>query len=502
MMEIADYRGPTMDQIIGLCKQRGIIFQSSEIYNGVAGCFDYGPLGAEIKKNIKNIWWQDMVHRRSDIVGLDCSIIMHSDIWRASGHVDGFSDPLVDCKISKMRYRADQLYFAKVIVGREVIGYVSVLEDEKMQSVAENQAQDLKRKLAKQGALAEIVLQPYTEARPEEYALIPSPATGKPGSLTAPRAFNLMFQTHLGAVVDDSSVAYLRPETAQGMFVNFKNILNTYRVKLPFGIAQMGRSFRNEITPRNFIFRSREFEQMEMEFFIQDDADWQEWHQYWVKTRFEWLKSIGLGENFLGLDVHRPEKLAHYSRACTDITFHYPFGVQELEGVAARGNFDLRQHQNASGKNLEYFDEQRNRSYLPHVIEPAIGVDRLFLAVLCSAYCEEPVGNEMRAVLKLHPRVAPIKAAILPLVKNRSELVSLAEKIYQKLSKMHHVQYDEGGAIGRRYRRMDEIGTPYCITVDFDSLENGTFTLRDRDTMEQKRLTEGEIITFLADRCL
>ncbi|MDR1366818.1 MAG: glycine--tRNA ligase [Puniceicoccales bacterium] len=502
MVKSAEYDGPTMDQILGLCKRRGIIFQSSEIYNGVAGFFDYGPLGAEIKKNIKNIWWQDMVHRRDNIVGLDCSIIMHPDIWKASGHVDGFSDPMVDCKISKMRYRADQLYFAEVTIGDEAIGYVSVLEDEHMQSVAESQAQDLKRKLEKTGILGAIVLRPYTEAKPEEYALIPSPATGKSGSLTAPRAFNLMFRTNLGAVVDDSSVAYLRPETAQGMFVNFKNILNTYRIKLPFGIAQMGRSFRNEITPRNFIFRSREFEQMEMEFFIQDDANWQEWHQYWVNARVEWLKSIGLRENLLDLDVHHPEKLAHYSRACTDITFRYPFGEQELEGIAARGNFDLTQHQNASGKNLEYFDEQQNRSYLPHVIEPAIGVDRLFLAVLCSAYREEQVDGETRVLLKLHPRVAPIKAAVLPLIKNRPQLVDLARNLYQKLSKMHHVQYDESGAIGRRYRRMDEIGTPYCITVDFESLGNQTFTLRDRDTMEQKRLTESEIITFLADHCL
>jgi glycyl-tRNA synthetase len=501
-METAEkIQGPTIAQIIGLCKRRGIIFQSSEIYNGVAGCFDYGPFGAEIKKNIKDAWWQDMVHRRKDIVGLDCSIIMHPDVWKASGHVDGFSDPLVDCKISKMRYRADQLYFGKVTISGEAIGYVSVLEDEAMQFTAENQANDLKRKLGKQGTLEKIILKSYAEASPEEYDLIPSPATGKPGSLTAPRAFNLMFQTHLGAIVDGSSVAYLRPETAQGMFVNFKNILNTYRVKLPFGIGQMGRSFRNEITPRNFIFRSREFEQMEMEFFIQDDANWQEWHQYWVNTRLEWLKSIGLREDLLGLDVHRPEKLAHYSRACTDITFHYPFGVQELEGIAARGNFDLTQHQNGSGKNLEYFDEQQNRSYLPQVIEPAIGVDRLFLALLCSAYCEEEVEGETRIVLKLHPRIAPLKAAVLPLVKNRPELVDLAKNLHQKLSRIWYVHYDESGAIGRRYRRMDEIGTPYCITVDFDSLETGTFTLRDRDTMEQKRLAENEITSFLVEHC-
>jgi glycyl-tRNA synthetase len=490
-----------MDQILSLCKRRGIIFQSSEIYNGIAGCFDYGPLGAEIKKNIKNAWWQDMVHRRENVVGLDCSVIMHPNVWKASGHVDGFSDPLVDCKVSKMRYRADQLYFAKVVVEGELIGYVSVLEGEQMQSIAENQAEDLKRKLSKRGALEDVILRPYTEASVEEYAQIPSPATGKPGSLTAPRAFNLMFHTHVGAIVDDSSLTYLRPETAQGMFVNFKNILNTYRLKLPFGIAQMGRSFRNEITPRNFTFRSREFEQMEMEFFIQDDADWKTWHRYWVDARFEWLKNIGLKEDLLGYDVHRPEKLAHYSRACTDITFHYPFGVQELEGIAARGNFDLKQHQNASGKNLEYFDEQRSRSYLPHVIEPAIGVDRLFLALLCSAYYEEIVDGETRSVLKFHPRIAPIKAAVLPLVKNRPELVELARSLHKKLSQKFYTQYDESGAIGRRYRRMDEIGTPYCITIDFRSLEDGTFTLRNRDSMEQKRFTESEISVFIEGCC-
>lgn len=497
-----NYTGPTMDQILGLCRRRGIIFQSSEVYNGIAGFFDYGPLGVELKKNIRDAWWRDMVRSREDIVGLECSILMHPSVWKASGHVDGFSDPMVDCKESKMRYRADQLHFAKVTVNGETIGYISVLEDESMQAEAEKKANDLKRKLAKQGQLDPVILQPYTEATPEEYALIPSPATGKPGSLTAPRAFNLMFQTHVGAVVDDSSIAYLRPETAQGMFVNFKNVLNTNRLKLPFGIAQIGRAFRNEITPRNFVFRAREFEQMEIEFFIQEDADWQRWHQHWVETCLNWLKKIGLKEDLLGLDIHRKEKLAHYARACTDITFHYPFGVQELEGIAARGNFDLSQHQMTSGKNLEYFDEQAGKSYLPHVIEPSIGVDRLFLAVLCSAYDEEQVDEETRIVLHLTPRIAPIKVAILPLVKNRPEIVALARSLFEELSPIMNIQYDEGGAIGRRYRRMDEIGTPYCVTVDFESLENGTFTLRDRDTMEQRRLNQLEIKAFLLEQCL
>lgn len=496
-----EYKKNAMEEIISLCKRKGFIFQAAEIYGGMNGFFDYGPLGVELKRNIKLAWWHDMVTCRENIYGLDCSIITHPKVWEASGHVAGFSDPMVDCKESKMRYRADQLFFAKVIVSGETIGYVSVLEDEYMQETAEKMANELKRKLSKQGEMSSIVLQSYTEADTSEYALIPSPATGKPGSLTAPRNFNLMFETNVGAIRDASSVAYLRPETAQGMFINFKNVVDSTRVKLPFGLAQVGRSFRNEITPRNFIFRSREFEQMEMEFFIDDsDESWQEWHKYWINTRYEWHKSIGIREEMLGFDVHPKEKLAHYSRACTDITFHYPFGVQELEGIAARGCFDLTQHQNASGKTLEYFDEESKRKYLPHVIEPAVGVDRTVLAVICSAYDQDEIDGETRTVLRFSPKVAPIKAAVLPLLKNRPELVELAEKLYRKLQRRWNVFYDLTGAIGRRYRRMDEIGTPYCITVDFDSLENGTFTLRDRDTTEQKRMTEAEILQFLDEQ--
>lgn len=490
-----------MDEIVSLCKRRGFIFPTSDIYGGLAGFFDYGPLGVELKNNIKRAWWEDMVQRRDDVVGLDSAIIMHPKTWEASGHVEGFSDPLVDCKESKMRYRADQLFFGKVIVEGETVGYVSVLESIDQQELADKAA----KKVAKQAGKSSpdpVELKEYVEALPEEYVLIPSPATGKPGSLTAPRDFNLMFETHIGALRDGSSVAYLRPETAQGIFANFKNVVDSGRVKLPFGIAQIGKAFRNEITPRNFIFRSREFEQMEIEYFIHGDEDaWQDLHQSWIQTRLDWFESIGLPKDCLKLDVHPADKLAHYARACTDILCRFPHGWQELEGIAARGNFDLTQHQNASGKSLEYFDEERKEKFLPHVIEPSLGVDRTFLAVLTQAYQVEEIDGDTRTVLKLHPRVAPIKAAILPLVKNKPALVEHAQALYKKLQRRWNVFYDAAGAIGRRYRRMDEAGTPFCITVDFDTIEkDGSVTLRDRDTLEQVRLSETELISYLDEK--
>lgn len=490
-----------MNDIINLCKRRGFVFQSSDIYGGYNGFFDYGPLGVELKNNIKQAWWKDMVHRRDDIVGLDSTIIHHPMTWKASGHVDNFTDPLVDCKESKMRYRADQLFFAPVIVAGETVGYVSVLEDEGMQEQAEEMAHDLKRKLAKQGELAPIVLKDYTEARPDEYALIPSPATGKPGSLTPPRAFNMMFQTYVGALRDETAIAYLRPETAQGIFINFKNIVDTGRVKVPFGIAQVGKAFRNEINPRNFIFRSREFEQMEIEYFISPDADWQALHKGWIEYCMDWFDGIGIPKSRLSLYNHPKEKLAHYSKGTTDIMFEFPFGVQELQGVAARGNFDLTQHQTVSGKSMEYFDEATKTKYVPHVIEPSVGVDRIFLAVLSAAYREEEIDGEKRLVLKLHPRLAPYKAAVFPLVKNKPELVARAEALYRRLKRRWNVFYDAAGAIGRRYRRQDEIGTPYGITIDFDTIEKDEkVTLRDRDTLQQVRMTEDELVAFLSEK--
>ena len=490
-----------MDNIINLCKRRGFVFPSSEIYGGFNGFFDYGPLGVELKNNIKQAWWKDMVHRRDDMAGLDSTIIHHPTTWKASGHVDSFTDPLVDCKESKQRFRADQLFFAPVVVAGETLGYVSVLEDDTMQARAEEQANALKRKLARQGELSPIVLKDLTEAPLDLIPLIPSPATGKPGSLTPPRSFNMMFQTYVGALQDASAIAYLRPETAQGIFINFKNVIDTGRFKVPFGIAQVGKAFRNEINPRNFIFRSREFEQMEIEFFISPDADWQALHKDWINYVIAWFDSIGIPKEKLSLYAHPKEKLAHYSKGTTDIMFEFPFGVQELQGTAVRGDFDLKQHGQFSGKTIEYFDEAAKKKYIPHVIEPSFGVDRIFLAVLTAAFAEDEVEGEKRTVLRLHPRLAPYKAAVFPLVKNKPELLARAEALYKKLKRRWNVFFDASGAIGRRYRRQDEIGTPYGITVDFDTIEkDGTVTLRDRDTLQQVRLSEEALIQFLEEK--
>jgi glycyl-tRNA synthetase len=496
-----------MEALVSLAKRRGFIYQSSEIYGGLNGFFDYGPLGVELKRNIRECWWRDMVHRRDDIVGIETSIIMHPKVWEASGHVAGFTDPLVDCKVSKQRYRADQLFFAAVIVEGKIAGYVSALESERTAEELQQAAEQFKRKKAIQGALEPVKVREFTEATADEIPLIPSPATGEPGSLTPPRAFNMMFETNVGALKDASSVAYLRPETAQGMFVDFKNVVDTTRVKLPFGIAQIGKSFRNEITPRNFIFRSREFEQMEMEYFIHPDADWLACHEEWLKWCQDWLKSIGLPESHLSLHEHPKEKLAFYSRRTVDIMFKYPFGVQELWGIAARSDYDLQQHQKFSGVPQVYFDEGTKAKVVPHVIEPAVGVDRIFLAVLASAYAVEDVkdekGNvEQRTVLRLSPRIAPTKVAVLPLLKNKDVLTNRAKALYTKLKKRYAVQYDDGGAIGKRYRRQDEAGTPWCVTIDFDTIEKpgDTFTLRERDSMAQKRITEAELFALLEEQ--
>jgi len=495
-----------MEAIVSLAKRRGFVFQSSEIYGGLNGFFDYGPLGVELKKNIRDCWWNDMVRRRDDVVGIETSIIMHPKVWEASGHVAGFTDPLVDCKVSKNRYRADQLFWAPIVVDGNTVGYVSALESEKTVEELQAAAESFKRKKAIQGALAPVVAKDFTEAKPEEIALIPSPATGNPGDLTPPRSFNMMFQTNVGAMTDASSVAYLRPETAQGMFVDFKNVVDTNRVKLPFGIAQIGKSFRNEITPRNFIFRSREFEQMEMEYFIHEDADWAKVHEEWISWCEAWLKSIGLPDSHLSRYSHPKEKLAFYSRGTVDIMFKYPFGVQELWGIAARGSYDLTQHAKASGKPQEVFDEASKKKFVPHVIEPAVGVDRIFLAVLAAGYAEEEVtdekGNkEKRTVLRLSPRIAPVKVAVLPLLKNKEVLTNRAKALYAKLKRNYAVQYDDGGAIGKRYRRQDEAGTPWCVTIDFDTIEKpgDTFTLRERDSMQQKRITESELFALLQE---
>ncbi len=539
-MSTAEPPTDLMERIVALAKRRGFIFPSSEIYGGLNGFFDYGPLGVELKKNIRDCWWNDMVRRRDDIVGLESSIIMHPKVWEASGHVAGFTDPLVDCKVSKQRYRADQLFFSEVAVipndptssrttetsgikftssgeqsgstiskfkvEGQIVGYVSALESERIGEELQDKAKELKRKKGIQGLLMSVRPRDMTEAKPDEIPLIPSPATGEPGSLTPPRAFNMMFETYVGALRDDSAKSYLRPETAQGMFVDFKNVVDTGRVKLPFGIAQIGKSFRNEITPRNFIFRSREFEQMEMEYFIHEDADWDKCHKEWIEWCRQWLLSIGLPESHLSLYAHPKEKLAFYSKGTVDIMFKYPFGVQELWGIAARGNYDLSQHAQASGKPMEIFDEATKKKFVPHVIEPAVGVDRILLAVLCAGYAEDEAPDEKgklekRVVLRLSPRLAPVKVAVFPLIKNKEALTKRAEELYLKLRRKYAAFYDEAGNIGKRYRRQDEIGTPWCVTIDFETVEkDGTFTLRDRDTMQQRRIHEAELFALLEEK--
>mmetsp|Transcript_15382 Transcript_15382/g.38162 ORF Transcript_15382/g.38162 Transcript_15382/m.38162 type:complete len:590 (-) Transcript_15382:1333-3102(-) len=500
---------PDMDEIVSLCKRRGIIFPSSEIYNGYAGFFDFGPLGAELKKNLKDVWWQHFVTQREDVVGLDSSIIHNPTTWKSSGHLDGFSDPMVDCKETKLRFRADQLFFSPIRLeddeSNEIVGYVCVQEanDEQMVKDAKKQAKALLKEKDMKGRKTQAFsFRELIEASEEEMTKIPSPASGKP-TLTMPRDFNLMFETRVGAAVDSDNTAYLRPETAQGIFINFKNVLGSSRQKIPFGIAQMGKAFRNEITPRNFIFRSREFEQMEVEYFIPPGDDvWPEYHQKWMDSSKEFLIDVvGLREDLMGWDVHEGDKLAHYARACTDITFEFPFGNQELMGIAARGNYDLSQHAEGSGKNLEFFDEQTKEKYIPHCIEPSLGVDRLMLAVICSAYAEDEVGGEKRNFLKFSPRIAPIKVAVLPLLKNKEQLASVARGIFEDLQKRYNVMYDAAGAIGRRYRRADEVGIPFCITVDFETIEDDAgVTIRDRDTTEQIRLPVDELIPYLSEK--
>jgi glycyl-tRNA synthetase len=413
-----------MEKLMSLARRRGFIFQSSEIYGGLSSCWDYGPFGVELKRNIKQAWWSNIVQGRDDVVGVDTSILMHPKVWEASGHIQGFCDPMVDCKNCHMRWRKDELETDKC------------------------------------------------------------PSCG--GELTEPRMFNLMFKTFMGPVEDVASVVYLRPETAQGMFVNFENVQSTTRKRIPFGIAQMGKSFRNEITTSNFIFRTREFEQMELEFFVKPGTD-DSWFDYWVKERWNWYKNLGIKEDNLKLHIHPKEDLAHYAKGCSDVTYRFPMGWGELEGIANRTDFDLKQHAIHSGKVLDYFDDETKERYVPFVIEPSAGVDRSALAFLCDAYDEEMAEGEMRVVLHLHPALAPMKAAILPLSR-KENLVKVAKEVFAELRKNLMVMYDDTQSIGRRYRRQDEIGTPYCITVDFQSLDDGQVTIRDRDSMHQIRV--------------
>src|SRR5258706_5675724 len=433
----------TMEKLVSLAKRRGFVFQSSEIYGGLGSVWDYGPLGVELKKNIKERWWRSMVHEREDIEGLDAAILMHPKVWEASGHVAGFTDPLVDCKHCKNRFRAD---------------------DPKIKG---------------------------TPGQPDAQC----PACGMKGTLSAPRLFNLMFKTFMGTVEDTAAIIYLRPETAQGTYVNFLNVQQSTRQKIPFGIAQIGKAFRNEITPGNFIFRTREFEQMEMQFFVEPGTD-MEWFEYWKEERMKWHQGLGLAPERLQFHQHTKDELAHYARAAFDVQFDFggSLGFQEIEGIHNRGDFDLSQHQKFSGKKLEYFDHASNKRYIPFVVEAAVGPNRTLLALLVNGYREESVEGETegRTVLGLSPALAPIKAGVFPLVK-KDGMPEIAHKIANDLREAFPVFYDDSGAIGRRYRRQDEIGTPFCITIDGESLTNATVTVRDRDTLKQERVEAGQL---------
>jgi glycyl-tRNA synthetase len=432
-----------MEKLVSLAKRRGFVFQSSEIYGGLGSVWDYGPLGVELKKNIKERWWRSMVHEREDIEGLDAAILMHPKVWEASGHVAGFTDPLVDCKQCKNRFRAD---------------------DPRIKG---------------------------TPGTPEAQC----PVCGSRGTLTAPRLFNLMFKTFMGPVEEAAAVVYLRPETAQGIYVNYLNVLQASRQKIPFGIAQIGKAFRNEITPGNFIFRTREFEQMEMQFFVKPGTD-QEWFDFWKAQRMQWVQALGLKAEKLRFHQHGKDELAHYAKDAYDIEYEFPFGWQEFEGIHNRTDFDLSRHQQASNKKLEYVDTATNERFVPYIIETSAGADRTTLVVMVDAYSEEEVAGEKRVVMRFHPALAPLKAAVFPLV-NKDGMPELSRRIYDGLRRHFNVFYDDGGSIGRRYRRQDEAGTPFGITIDGQSTEDQTVTVRDRDTLLQDRIAADQLVEYL-----
>jgi glycyl-tRNA synthetase len=433
-----------MEKIVSLCKRRGYVYPSSEIYGGLISCWDYGPLGAELKKNLKNFWWNEMTTRRDDIEGLDAAILMHPKVWETSGHVELFNDPMIDCKTCKARFRADQLEDAKC-------------PNKPSKSPIEHKC-----------------------------------------DLTEARQFNLMFKTFMGPTEDSSNVIYMRPETAQGIYVNFLNVKNSSRQKIPFGIAQIGKAFRNEITPGNFIFRTREFEQMEMQYFIHPDED-KKWFEYWKEQRWEFYKKLGINMDKLRWHEHGEGELAHYAKEAYDIEYEYPFGWQELEGVHNRTDFDLSRHAEATGKEMKYFDERFTEKFTPYIIETSAGCDRTLLTILVDAYDEVEIKGEKRVFLRISPKVAPIKAAIFPLVK-KDGMPEYAHKVCDELKKQFKVFYDAAGAVGRRYARMDEAGCPFCITIDGQTFEDDTMTVRDRDTMEQTRMTVDQIKVFLNEQ--
>ncbi|NQU66545.1 MAG: glycine--tRNA ligase [Candidatus Marinimicrobia bacterium] len=481
--------GTILETLTSLSKQRGFVFQSSEIYGGLGSTWDYGPLGVELKRNIKNRWWQEMVTARENVVGMDAAILMHPRTWEASGHVENFHDPLVDNKESKKRYRLDHLLedqTDEVVQNLLTSLYVETIPDfandeEKYQTI-----------------VAKLSENESTSSEAMKQAGVIDPHTKKVGDWTDLRQFNLMFKTHMGPVADSGSVVYLRPETAQGIFVNFLNVQSTSRQKLPFGIAQLGKAFRNEITTGNFIFRTREFEQMEMEFFCYPE-DARKWLEYWSQERLNWFKSLGINEDKLRLRPHGSDELAHYSSACYDVEYKFDFGWSELEGIADRGTFDLDKHQQFSGKRLTYFDTTINKHILPAVVETSAGVDRAFLTVLADAFYEDEVEGEKRTVLRLSPKLAPITVAVFPLF-NKLGQPEMAKKIVEDLRGEFSSFFDSGGSIGRRYRRQDEAGTPFGITVDHQTSEDNTVTLRDRDTTKQERISVDQVKQSVRDR--
>ncbi len=502
----------TLETLVSLCKRRGFIFPGSEIYDGLAGTYDYGPLGIELKRNIRDAWWRSMVYERDDVEGIESAILMNPRTWKASGHVDTFSDPLCDSLgPSHKRYRADHV----PPVEATAFEVIDISDEAAPRKVENSQIWASSKKKAKEFYQAYWEKSLGLAGKRVKLEEVPgstrvgrfSPDDG--GLLTEPRAFNLMLTTHCGPVVESAAQVFLRPETAQGMFVNFANVQSSMRRKLPFGIAQNGKSFRNEITPKNFIFRTREFEQMELEFFCKPGEECREgemnddqWWEHWVEYRTNWHVRYGLKREHLRFHYQSREELAHYSKACCDIEFLFPLGWQELEGIANRTNYDLSQHMKESGKDLRYFDAELNKHYVPYVIEPALGADRSCLAFLTDAYTEEQVRDDKRVVLKLHRDLAPVKCAVFPLLKNKPELVAMAEKLTMDLKKKFHTVYDDTAAIGKLYRRQDEIGTPYCITVDVDSLTDQAVTVRDRDTMQQVRLPIDKVRDHIAGELL
>ncbi len=454
----------TMEKIVALAKNRGFVYPGSDIYGGLANAWDYGPLGVELKNNIKNAWWRKFIQENPYNVGVDCAILMNPQVWVASGHVGGFSDPLIDCRDCKTRHRADELIEEWNKANNVSVNVDGWENQQLMQYIKENS--------------------------------VKCPKCGS-SNFTDIRKFNLMFKTFQGVTEDSQSELYLRPETAQGIFVNFKNVQRTTRKKIPFGIGQIGKSFRNEITPRNFIFRTREFEQMELEFFCEPGEDLK-WFEYWKDFCYNWLVSLGIKEENLKMRDHSKEELSHYSKATTDIEYKFPFGWGELWGIADRTDYDLKQHSEHSKEDLSYFDPTTNEKYIPYCVEPSVGVDRAFLTFLCEAYDEEELEDgDVRVVLRFHPVLAPVKIAVLPLSKKLGEE---AWKVYEMLSKKYVCQYDETGGIGKRYRRQDEIGTPYCLTYDFDSQEDASVTIRDRDTMEQVRIKIDELNEYFSSK--